>query len=196
MNQLEFFNKNVFFTTRQYAFSLDLSIETASRQLNKLKKIKSIVSVTRGLWTQLHHPHYSLYGAVPFLLGNEQGYISFLTALHRHNIISQIPATIQIATTGHSRKLKSEIANFEFFHIQPKLMTEGISSNTGKLFYQIAMPHKALFDCFYLSTRKGRRFLKLPELELSNKHRKDFKNLIKNSSTAVLKLMNNVKEQI
>jgi len=77
-----------FFTTRQYAFSLKTSIETASRQLNKLKKIKSIVSVTRGLWVQIHHPHYSPYGAVPFLLGKEQGYVSFLTALHRHNIIS------------------------------------------------------------------------------------------------------------
>ena len=189
MNQLEFFNKNVFFTTRQYAFALSISIETASRQLNQLKKIKSIVAVTRGLWAQTHHPHYSPYGAVPFLIGKEQGYVSFLTALHRHNVISQIPAAIQIATTGHSRTLKSEIANFEFFHIQPTLMKDGIQASIGKLFYKMALPHKALFDCVYLSTRKGRRFLKLPELDLSPQQRKDFNSLIKNSTKSVLKLM-------
>jgi predicted transcriptional regulator of viral defense system len=189
MNQLEFLNKNVFFTTRQFAFAVGISIETASRQLNKLKKINSIISVTRGLWAQTHHPYYSPYGAVSFLLGKEQGYVSFLTALHRHDVISQIPVTIQIATTGHSRKLKSRIANFEFFHIQPSLMRHGIDVAGGKLFYKMASPSKALFDCMYLSTRKGRRFLKMPELNLSLKQKNDLQQLIHLSPASVSKLM-------
>ena len=46
------------------------------------------------------HPYFHPLSCVPYLLGKEQGYVSFLTALHLHCVISQIPKTIQIATTG------------------------------------------------------------------------------------------------
>ena len=189
MNQIEFFSKNVFFTTRQYAFSLEIAIETASRRLHQLEKDKSLVSLTRGVWAQLHHPFYSPYGAIPYLLGNEQGYLSFLTALHRHDVISQIPKTIQIATTGRGRLLVSERNEYEFFQLQPQMMRDGICVNEGRLSYNIASPEKALLDTLYLSTRKGRRFAKLPEVNQDVLDQKELNRLLMGFSKPIQALI-------
>jgi predicted transcriptional regulator of viral defense system len=166
MSLVNFINKNVFFTTRSFAFASRITLESASRQLKRLKEEGGITLVTRGIWTQTGHPHFTPYGAVPFLLGSEQGYVSFLTALHRHDVISQIPRVIQIATTGHGRKLTTPIASYEFFHIDPTFMTKGIVQHDGKTPYNIATAEKALMDTLHLSTRKGKRFSSFPELHL------------------------------
>ena len=50
------------------------------------------------------------------LLHKEVGYMS---ALHYYGILSQIPKSVQIATAGHSRKLDTQIGQFEFFQIKP-----------------------------------------------------------------------------
>jgi len=55
--------------------------------------------------------------ALDCLMGKEQGYVSFLIALHLHGLVSQIPKTIQIATTGHARTLGSPIGRYEFLQI-------------------------------------------------------------------------------
>ncbi len=189
MNRVEFLSKHVFFTSRQYALATDIAIETASRQLHALSQEGAIQQVTRGIWCQTHHPFYSPHGAVPYLLDQEQGYVSFLTALHRHGVISQIPRSIQIATTGRGRRLSSPIGEFELFQMQPSLMREGIEVHSGKLFYTIASPEKALFDTLYLSTRKGRRFLRLPELELDSIDKKKFKLLLSRAHTSIQRLV-------
>jgi len=46
-----------------------------------------------------------------YLVGNEQGYVSFLTAMHLHGLISQIPRAYQGATTGRGRILESPIGD-------------------------------------------------------------------------------------
>ncbi len=189
MTQIEFLAKTVFFTTRQYAFALGIALETASRQLKILAIEKSLQSVTRGVWAHIHHPYYSPYGAAPYLLGNEHGYISFLTALHRHGVISQIPKTIQIATTGRGRKLKSAIGEFEFFHIQSQMMGEGIQVNEGKLPYNIATAEKAFLDTLYLSTRKGRRFAKLPEIDRESLQARELNRITRSLSPSVQNLI-------
>ncbi len=189
MSKINFLNQNIFFTTRQYAMALKIPIATASRQLQILKKEKSIQIISRGVWGQTQHPFFSPYGAVPYLLGNEQGYVSFLTALHRHDVISQIPQVIQIATTGHGRKLSSSIGEFEFFHIQPNLMQKGIETHSNKLMYNIASPEKALFDALYISSRKGRRFSRFPELNWKMINKKELYRIIDDSTPVVRKLV-------
>src|SRR3989338_4185883 len=189
MNQIDFLNKNVFFSTRQYAMSLQIPMATASRQLKKISTQKTIEMVSRGIWAQVQHPFYSVYGATPYILGNEQGYISFLTALHRHDVISQIPSVIQIATTGHGRSLSSAIADFELLHIQPGLMQSGIEVHAGKLVYNMATAEKALFYTLYISSRRGKRFSKFPELNWKAINKKEFYKLIEESTPAVQKLI-------
>jgi hypothetical protein len=99
------------------------------------------------------------------LLGNEQGYVSFASALHLHDVIEQIPRAIQVATTGHARKLSTPVGAYEFFHLAPGMMRHGIDWSDTRIPYRLAAPEKALLDVLYISIRRGRRFRSLPEIE-------------------------------
>jgi len=176
----------IFFTTREYAFAAEVSVSAASKQLKRLESKGFIVHVVRGIWANREHPYFNPLGCVPYLLGDEQGYVSFLTALHRRGVLSQIPQTIQVATTGHSRKLKTPIGNFEFFQLKPEMMTEGIEWYETRIPFLMATSEKALLDIFYIATRKKKRFSSLPELEIEStsfKYRK-FNALVKNLVTS------------
>jgi predicted transcriptional regulator of viral defense system len=174
MNELEFLQRKAFFTTREYALYLGKQIASASRTLSAYARAGSLVQVTRGVWANKSHKEFSPYGAIPYLLANEHGYVSFLSALHRHGLISQIPTAIQVATTGRGRILKSPIGEFQFFKMKPQLFRVGVEAFAGKLNYNIATPEKALLDTFYLSTKRGNRFRKLPEIELDGLQSKLF----------------------
>lgn len=175
MTPEEFILKNPVFTTRQYAQSRGLHIESASRYLNQQKKNNSIEQITRGLWAQPLHPYFSIYSIIPYLLKNEQGYISFLTALHIHGVISQIPQTITVATTGHTRQVRLKLLSVDFIQLKPSLMRFGIETVSGKTQYNLASPEKAFLDCLYISSRKGNRFSHFPELDESLLDRKKLK---------------------
>ncbi len=174
MNPAAFLLRHAIFTTRQYAALCDTRIDAASRTLARLATRSGIVRVTRGLWCQPEHPHFTAYAAVPFLLANEHGYVSFLTAMHRHGLLSQIPGSIQVATTGHSRALTTPIRRFEFIRIKPQMMEAGIVTSDTEPPYGIATAEKGLLDTLYIATRKGRRFAHLPELDLADIDRKEF----------------------
>ncbi|GMR21134.1 MAG: hypothetical protein BMS9Abin36_1733 [Gammaproteobacteria bacterium] len=176
----------IFFTTREFALAAEVSVSAASKQLKRLGSKDFIVHVVRGIWANTSHPYFNPLGCVPYLLGNEQGYVSFLTALHRHGMLSQIPHTTQVATTGHSRKLKTPIGVFEFFQLKPEMMTQGIEWSETRVPYRMATPEKALLDVFYIATRKKKRFSSLPELEIEStafKYRK-FNTLLKKTITS------------
>ncbi len=165
---LELLNKPEFvvFTTREFATASHASVAAASKRLERIATSGFLTRVVRGVWANTGHPHFHPLACVPYLLGNEQGYVSFLTALHLHGLISQIPATIQVATTGHTRRLESPVGIFEFLKLKPALMLEGVDWSDTRQPYLIATPEKALLDVFYQSTRKNRRFASLPELDL------------------------------
>ncbi len=158
----------VIFTTREYSGYHGITMPLASRRLAKLADKELLTRITKGVWANTGHPHFHPLSSVPYLLGKEQGYVSFLTALHLHGMISQIPRTIQIATTGRGRTLDSPVGRFEFFQIKPELMKLGINWSETYLPYLIATAEKALIDTLYLSTRKNRRFSRLPEVDLTH----------------------------
>ena len=169
----------VIFTTREFANSSCVSMSAATKRLARLSEKERLTKVTKGVWANISHPYFHPLSCVPYLLGKEQGYVSFLTALHAHGVISQIPKTIQIATTGRGRVLDSPVATFEFFQIKPELMRQGAEWSESRLPYLIASAEKALVDTLYLSTRKGRRFVRLPELDLTHFRQREFKRLLK-----------------
>jgi len=167
---LDLFNTKDFivFTTRDYANYQKLSMSAASKKLSRLKKNKLLTHVTKGVWANTGHPYFHPASCVPYLLNNESGYVSFLTALHFHGLLSQIPKTIQVATTGHSRTLDSPVAYYEFIQIKPELMQEDLRWSETHLPYLLATAEKALIDVLYISTRKNRRFIRMPELTLTS----------------------------
>ena len=181
---LEFLNREdfVFFRTRDYALINNLSISATSERLKRLEEKNLIVNLVRGLWANTKHPYFNPMSAVPYL-SETRVYVSFLTALSRHGVISQIPQTIQIATSGRSRKLTTPIAVYEFIQVNPVMFRAGIKWSdelglSSRLSFQIASPEKALLDCLYLSTRKAKRFSYLPELEMELINRETFIELL------------------
>ena len=156
----------VIFTTREFANRAGISMSAAAKRLSRLSDKESLLRITKGVWGNTSHPYFHPLSCVPYLLGKEQGFVSFLTALHLHGVISQIPKSIQVATTGHGRLLDSPIGRYEFFQIKPELMTQATEWSETRLPYLIATPEKALLDTLYLSTRKSRRFSRLPEVDV------------------------------
>lgn len=157
----------VIFTTREIAIHSGLSMSAAAKRLSRLAEKMLLTKITKGVWGNINHPYFHPLSCVPYLLGKEQGYVSFLTALHLHGVVSQIPKTIQVATTGRGRSLDSPVGRYEFFQIKPELMLQGADWSETRLPYLVATPEKALLDAFYLSTRKNRRFAHLPELDVT-----------------------------
>lgn len=168
MDTTTFLLKHAIFSTRQFAALCDMRVDAASRSLARLAAGAAIARVTRGLWCQPAHPRFSPYALVPFLLANEHGYVSFLSAMHLRGLVSQIPGSIQVATTGHSRELRSTVGRFEFMQVKPQMMTAGVEASDTEPAYGIALPEKALLDTLYIATRKGRRFARLPEVDLTD----------------------------
>lgn len=167
---LELFNRPDFvvFTTGEFATAAKLTLSAASKRLERLVQKRFLTRVTRGVWANESHPHFQPMACVPYLLGKEQGYVSFLTALHLHGVILQIPQSIQIATTGRPRALDSPVGRFEFFRMKPQLMRQGVEWSDTRQPYLMATQEKALLDVLYISTRKTRRFAKLPELDFED----------------------------
>ena len=167
---LDVFNHKEFiiFTTRDYSNHQQLSMSAASKKLSRLAEKKLLTNVTKGLWANNSHPYFHPISCVPYLLNKECGYVSFLTTLHYHGLLSQIPKTIQVATTGHSRKLNSAVGYYEFIQLKPELMQDQIIWSETQLPYLQATAEKALIDVLYISTRKNRRFIRIPELTLTS----------------------------
>jgi hypothetical protein len=161
LNEPEF----VVFTTRDFATASNLTLSAASKRLSRIAEQRFLTRVTKGIWANQSHPYFHPLACVPYLLGNEQGYVSFLTALHLHGVISQIPGSIQVATTGRGRSLDSPVGRFEMLKIKPELMRSGVIWSETRQPYLVATKERALLDVLYISTRKNRRFARLPELD-------------------------------
>lgn len=179
MTPEEFILSHPFFTTKDFALATKVRIDSAARSLKAYLKIGLLTKITRGVWGYMKHPHFSPYGLVPLLLGPEQGYVSFLSALQRHGVLAQIPQKILVATTGHTRQLNSSIANFDFIQVNPKYMLYGVEWVKTDICYGLASAEKALIDCFYISTRKKKRFASFPELDFAHINKKKFNSLLK-----------------
>jgi predicted transcriptional regulator of viral defense system len=136
------------FTTRAYAVAAQTSVASASKRLSTLARHERVELLTRGVWIVPDHPHFSLYGCVPLLLGHELGYVSFLSALQLHGMISQIPKSIFVATTGPPRSLVTKRGRFEFFQMHPRMMQGGVEWREAPLPFRLASPEKALLDTF------------------------------------------------
>jgi hypothetical protein len=68
--------------------------------------------------------------------------------------------------------------------MHPRMMGEGVDWRDAPLPFRLASPEKALLDTLYLSTRRGRRFHTLPEIELTETfRRREFVRLVRAQAT-------------
>ena len=156
--------KRSIFTTREASACAGGSMSNTIQALNHLAKEEVVIKITRGVWgLDMGGGRFSQYSVIPFLLPRSRVYVSFLSALHLHGIIEQIPQSIMLASTGHTKTVRTKLGTFFFHKISPGFF-KGFGWYKGVGEFLIAEPEKALIDCFYLSARKKKQFGHFPEL--------------------------------
>ena len=151
------------FTTRELATLSGKSLSNATQALNLLQKQGLIFKIYRGIWGEVDNKHLSAYTVIPFLLPRHRVYVSFISALHLHGIIEQIPQMVTLASTSHTKTIKTKIGTFSIHRIKPSFF-DGFNWYKKEGTFLIAEPEKALIDNLYLSARKKKQFGYFPEL--------------------------------
>jgi predicted transcriptional regulator of viral defense system len=160
--------KRTIFTTREISSSGAGTLSNTVQALNHLARQGVLFKISKGIWgLQLGEDRISPYAVVPYLLPNHRGYVSFISALHLYGIIEQIPQSITVASTGHTRVIKTKLGTYYIHRIAPEFF-KGFVWYQEKGHFLIAEPEKALIDCIYLSVGKKKQFSYFPELRLSN----------------------------
>jgi len=151
------------FTTRELSFLSGKSTSAVTQSLNNLVKEEMVIKICRGLWAREAFESLSPYDIIPYLFSRERAYVSFISALHLHGIIEQIPQVTTLASTAHARTIRTKVGVFQVHRIAPLFFTGfGWYKESGS--FLIAEPEKALVDSLYLSAYKKKRFGYFPEL--------------------------------
>ena len=137
------------FTTHEISALSGKSLSSTTQALSFLKREGILHKIYRGIWADSGDERLTPYNVIPFLFPRHRAYVSFVSALHLHGIIEQIPQIITLASTGHSKTIHTEIATFSIHRINPKFFY-GFGWYRGTGNFLIAEPEKALIDSLYL----------------------------------------------
>ncbi len=154
------------FTSREVAAVRGASVAATSQSLRRLEADGRVVRVARGIWCDPEDPRFTPFALVHALAGTHPAYVSFVSALHLHGIIEQIPQVIYAATTGHTARRRTPVGTYSYHRIDPRFF-DGYDWYRGGDDFLVATPEKALIDSLYLASRKGNRFGSFPELDLT-----------------------------
>jgi predicted transcriptional regulator of viral defense system len=147
-------------TTAEAAARWRAEQRTTGKRLRGLEQAGLVLHLRRGLWSlDLDLDPFVL---PPFLTAPLPAYVSFWSALARHEMIEQIPRQIWVASPGRPRRVATSIGTYEIHHLAPELCA-GFDGRDD-LGY-VAEPEKALFDTVYVRAAAGSRAY-FPELSL------------------------------
>lgn len=161
ISQIKKLGRPVFSTFELTALS-GKSASTVTQSLNYLRREGAVIKISRGLWAETGAA-VSAYTVVPYLFPRGRAYVSFVSALHLHGIIEQIPRVITLASTAHTRTVRTSIAVYSVHRIDPAFFS-GFAWYKGNGSFLIAEAEKALVDSLYLSARRKKQFGHFPEL--------------------------------
>jgi predicted transcriptional regulator of viral defense system len=148
-------------TTSEVAALMRGRVDSANKMLGRLTTKGVVKPLARGLWAlgrDLDPKVLSRYVAGP-----SPSYVSLLSALRFHGMISQIPRSTYVVTLGRPQEVETSLGDFSIHTVAPEVFGGFVATPEGAL---IASPEKALFDVFYLSGTRPRTFSSLPEVEL------------------------------
>lgn len=154
------------FTTFELSALSGKSLSVVTQSLNHLVKSGLIVKVYRGIWADAGNTALGPYTVIPCLFSRQRAYVSFLSALHLHGIIEQIPQVITLASTAHTRTVRTKLGVFSLHKLSPKFF-RGFDWYRGQGVFLIARQEKALVDSLYLSACKKKQFGYFPELHFT-----------------------------
>lgn len=152
------------FTTHELVALSGKSASTIIQCLNRLVQQGLLIKVCRSLWAEAGERQLSTFEVIPHLFPRQRVYVSFISALHLHGIIEQIPHVITLASTLHTRIIRTRVGVFSVHRIAPSLFDGFDWYMGGSGGFLIAEPEKALIDSLYLSSRRKKQFGHFPEL--------------------------------
>lgn len=150
------------FTTHELIMISGKSTSTIVQSLNRLVGQGFLLKIYRGVWAEAGDRRVSAFKIIPCLFPRQRVYVSFVSALHLHGILEQIPQGITLASTAHTRTLRTKAGVFEV-HQMDSAIFNGFDWYQGEGSFLIAEPEKALIDSLYLSSRKKNQFGHFPE---------------------------------
>ena len=150
-------------TTHELAVLSGRSLSNTVQTLNFLEREGFVFKVYRGIWAESGNEQLSANAVIPHLFPRHRAYVSFVSALHLYGIIEQIPQMITLASTIHTRMIRTKIGMFSVHRIAPSFFN-GFGWYRGSGSFLIAGPEKALVDSLYLSARKKKQFGYFPEM--------------------------------
>lgn len=152
------------FTTREISSLTGISAGSVTQTLSRLERQGVVKKILRGVWAIAGDRHFSPLIVIPYLAPNHRTYLSFISALNVHGVIGQIPQVITVASTAHTKIVRTPVGTFHLHRISPDLF-DGFTWNRTED-YLIATPEKALVDCLYLASRKKNQFAHFPEMDI------------------------------
>lgn len=151
------------FTTHELVSISGKSPSTVVQSLNRLTAQGLMMKVYRGVWAEQGGKALSPFEIIPYLFPRQRVYVSFITALHLHGIVEQIPQVMTLASLVHTRTIRTKAGVFSVHQIAPEFY-DGFDWHKKEGSFLIAEPEKALVDSLYLSSRKKKQFGHFPEL--------------------------------
>jgi predicted transcriptional regulator of viral defense system len=148
-------------TTSEVAALMRGRIDSANKMLVRLARKGVVTSISRGMWTIARDLDPNLLSR--YLTAPAPSYVSLLTALRFHGMISQVPQSIYVVSLGRTQELETTMGDFSIHTLAPEVFGGFKMMPGGSM---MASPEKALFDVFYLSGTKARSFSALPEIDL------------------------------
>ncbi|MFI4978161.1 MAG: hypothetical protein ACHQC8_05760 [Solirubrobacterales bacterium] len=146
--------------TREAATRLHASVSATSHVLRSMEQAGLVRRLRTGLWTL--QGDVDPFIVAPYLTAPFPAYVSFWSALARHDMIEQIPREISIASLDRTRHVKTTIGTYSIHHLAPELF-DGYSGSEESGY--LAIPEKALFDTVYIRAARAVRVY-FPELSL------------------------------
>jgi predicted transcriptional regulator of viral defense system len=146
--------------TREAATRLQASLSSASHLLRSMEHAGLVRRLRPGLWTL--DPKIDPFTLAPYLTAPFPAYVSFWSALARHDMIEQVPREVSIASPARTRHIKTPIGTYSIHHLAPELF-DGYTGSQDSGY--VATPEKALFDTVYVRAARSAGIY-FPELSL------------------------------
>lgn len=147
--------------TSEAATRLHASTSSASHILRSLEQAGLVRRLRHGLWA-LRPDSLDPFSIAPYLTAPYPAYISFWSALARHDMIEQIPRQISVASLDRTRQITTSIGAYSIHHLAPEIFDGYRGDQTSGY---LATPEKALFDTVYIRASRGTPSF-FPELSL------------------------------
>ena len=100
------------FTTHELTTICGKSASTIIQCLNRLEQQGLLIKMYRGVWAQPQPRRISAFEIIPHLFPRQRVYVSFISALNLHGIVEQIPQVITLASTSHTRTIRTQAGVF------------------------------------------------------------------------------------